>query len=103
DHVVSWAARAPLPAPPPHPPGCPAAGGPPPPKLPAKNGPPAIAQLNRRPAIWIKKIVVPNLNQAGRSKSLNHRRGRRWRTDHTVTVEILVETSLAILQCGARP
>ena len=42
-------------------------------KLTGHNRRPAIAQLNRRPAIRMKKIVVPNLNQAGRSKCLDHR------------------------------
>ena len=72
-------------------------------KLTGHNRRPAIAQLNRRPAIRIKKIVAPNLNQAGRSECLDHRRGRRCRrTDHAVAVQVLVETGLERLQRGAR-
>ena len=48
--------------------------GPPLAKLTGHNRRPAIAQLNRRPAIRMKKIVAPILNQAGRSECLDHRR-----------------------------
>src|SRR6516162_3567004 len=72
-------------------------------KLTVYNRRPTIAQFDRRPAIRIKKIVAPTLNQAGRSECLDHRRGRRWRkADQTVAVQILLETGLERLQRGAR-
>jgi hypothetical protein len=55
-----------------------------------------------------KKIVPPNVNQASRSKSLDHRRrGRRWRrTDRAVAVQVLAgnwsfaDTTPALLRRG---
>src|SRR6516162_11218832 len=40
-------------------------------KLTVYNRRPAIAQFDRRPAIRIKKIVAPTLNQAGVSECLD--------------------------------
>src|SRR6516164_6305057 len=40
-------------------------------KLTVYNRRPTIAQFDRRPAIRIKKIVAPTLNQAGRSECLD--------------------------------
>src|SRR6516165_10345092 len=71
-------------------------------KLTVYNRRPAIAQFDRRPAIRMKKIVAPTLNQAGVSECLDYRRGRRWRADKTVAVQILLETGLERFQRGAR-
>src|SRR5260370_25986376 len=49
----------------------------------------------RRSADRKQKIVVRDLNQAGRSIRLDH---RRVRTDHAVAIEVLVETGFGDLQ-----
>ena len=65
---------------------------------------PAIAQLNRRPAIRLKKIIGPVRQQAHRAGGLDHRRGRRRRNaDRPVAVQVIVETGLVRRHLDARP
>src|SRR6266849_4923322 len=71
-------------------------------KLTRYNWRAAIFQLRASPAAdAIEKEILANLGQAGLSERLDHSGGGGRNADHSVAIEVLVETDLQRSQCSA--